>query len=858
MVVLEYQSTYVDKINKGYSLNHITVKKQILVLLLVYFYSIIAFAQEKEIRPWSWFGYTGFIGVDASNKSTIGKQEALFTDYNPSLMVGGGGMYAFNQHFAIGPSIRIANASKPNFNIGIIGIGPIFQYNFIKTSRKFSPYIFIEPNFSFVAMNRFAHTVQVSNDTTKSSTGIQITEQNINISAAAASAGVFGLSSGIGLDYRIAQRWRFFTELGFNRHFTNNSVNFKENFKNVSALRYTDLVFGLRCDMVKIKKLNESDKAKVLAKIHKDSLNNKGSISIVGKLSGIQQNGDGISVLLVNEKGEIIKQTITDKEGYFVFSKIDKENYDVVLETPKQGVKADVYTESDESILKLDRSDLNDLQSDNKENVKEIIIGQALNKSTNLPASDLQVFLLNQRNELVAQTQTNDKGYFAYKDLPPADYKVVFSTQYPSIKSTVTFALSDSDILIAGDSIQKNSKMIIYGKVIANGSTEDLSQSILLIDKNGNVIKTTKSDKDGYFAFTKIPGVDYHVVINSNDHKLKVDTDYKVEDPNLFIDESSLPKFKYNKLSNDTTNKYSGQVITGKVTAKTPEQSIEDISMLLIDDNGNVIEKVKTDKEGNFKFTKLSPANFHVVFEEKNKNLKAEVFVPDDNTTLMISKDDLQKFNFKRINKDTSETHNITINGITRLANSNLPVEDVSVLLIDEDGNIVRREKTNKDGVFNFKHLSSANYQIRIESNNKNLKANFQVFDDQSTLSIKDAKVNQQPDTLIGTIYYGKNVFLLDDKMKSELDKRIKFIKLHLKTIKVINLDAYGDDTGTDEYNLWLTQKRAQAIYNYMVSKGINKKIIFMHPYGKALTINNANSVADPQLNRKTDIKIIK
>ena len=160
--------------------------------------------------------------------------------------------------------------------------------------------------------------------------------------------------------------------------------------------------------------------------------------------------------------------------------------------------------------------------------------------------------------------------------------------------------------------------------------------------------------------------------------------------------------------------------------------------------------------------------------------------------------------------------------------------------------------------MFNFKHLSSENYQIRIESNNKNLVANFQVFDDQSALNIKDQDNHEQPDTLLGTIYYSKNVFLLDAKMKLILDKQIKFVKAHLKTIKVLNLDAYGDASGTDEYNLWLTQRRAQAIYNYLVSKGVNKKIIAMHAYGKALTIDSKNSVSDPQLNRKTDIKVIK
>jgi outer membrane protein OmpA-like peptidoglycan-associated protein len=835
------------------------VKKNLTITILVFFTLTNAFSQEKELLPWSWFGYGGLMQVNTSNKTTIGKQEALFTDYNPSLMCGLGGLYAFNNYFAVGPSIRIGRASKTNFNVGIIGIGPIFQFNIFKTTRKFSPYIFLEPNFSYVKMSRKAHQINITGENT--STGFVIDDQNVDISSASASSNVWGVSAGMGLDYRIAQRWRLFSEIGFNRYFTTNSSYFSDNFTNVSLLMYTDMVVGIRCNMVKIKKLKEQDKNRVLAKIHKDSLNAKGSLSIVGKLDGFQQNGDGVTVLLVNEKGEIIKQTLTDKEGYFVFTKIDKENYDIVLEHPLPNVTANAFTESDESILKFDKNELSILKNNNSQNVKEIVIGQALNKTTNLPASDIQVYLLNQKNELVALTTTDAKGYFAYKDLPPSDYKILFSTPYPTIKSNVTYALSDSDISIKDDSLKKDSKLLIYGKVESNGSTQSLAQEIFLIDSNGKIIKTTTADKEGYFAFTKIPGVDYHIVINNGDHKLKINTNYEISDPDLFIAESALPKFKYTKIANDTTSRAVNQILTGKVTAINPDQSVEDLSMLLIDDQGNIVERVKTDKKGNFVFTKLSPANYHVVFEQKNTNLKAEVFIPDDNTSLMISKEDLNKFEFKRIKKDTSETHSITINGITRLANTNEPVEDISVLLMDENGNIVRREKTNKDGVFNFKHLGSENYQIRIESKVKNIVANFQVFDDQSTLSINNKDKNEtehQPDSLLGTIYYNKNVFLLNAQMTLTLNKLIKFLKANPKTIKSLELDAYGDASGTDEYNLWLTQKRAQAIYNYLVLKGINKKIINMHPYGKALTIDSKNSVSDPQLNRKTDIKAIK
>ena len=42
---------------------------------------------------------------------------------------------------------------------------------------------------------------------------------------------------------------------------------------------------------------------------------------------------------------------------------------------------------------------------------------------------------------------------------------------------------------------------------------------------------------------------------------------------------------------------------------------------------------------------------------------------------------------------------------------------------------------------------------------------------------------------------------------------------------KVI-INAYADEVGTSEYNMVLSQKRANAVKNYFVSRGVNSVII--------------------------------
>lgn len=78
-----------------------------------------------------------------------------------------------------------------------------------------------------------------------------------------------------------------------------------------------------------------------------------------------------------------------------------------------------------------------------------------------------------------------------------------------------------------------------------------------------------------------------------------------------------------------------------------------------------------------------------------------------------------------------------------------------------------------------------------------------------------------------------------------------------------IELSSHTDSRGKDEYNLSLSQKRAEAAVQYLVSKGIEMERLVARGYGETRLLNScANGVECPeeahQANRRTEIRILK
>lgn len=110
-------------------------------------------------------------------------------------------------------------------------------------------------------------------------------------------------------------------------------------------------------------------------------------------------------------------------------------------------------------------------------------------------------------------------------------------------------------------------------------------------------------------------------------------------------------------------------------------------------------------------------------------------------------------------------------------------------------------------------------------------------------------------------IYYDFDKSNIRAEASIELDKLVKIMKEN-PTIW-IELGSHTDSRGNDQYNLALSQRRADAAVRYIVDRGISPNRIFARGYGASQLLNGCKkgvkcTEAEHQLNRRTEFKIVK
>lgn len=112
----------------------------------------------------------------------------------------------------------------------------------------------------------------------------------------------------------------------------------------------------------------------------------------------------------------------------------------------------------------------------------------------------------------------------------------------------------------------------------------------------------------------------------------------------------------------------------------------------------------------------------------------------------------------------------------------------------------------------------------------------------------------------LSTIYFDYNKYNIRKDSEIEVEKVIAAMEKY-PSLK-IKVNAHTDSRGKDSYNLWLSQKRAEATVTYMVNKGISKDRLSSEGFGETKLINNcANGVAcsraQHELNRRSEFIIL-
>ncbi|MFV0366535.1 MAG: OmpA family protein [Mangrovibacterium sp.] len=104
-------------------------------------------------------------------------------------------------------------------------------------------------------------------------------------------------------------------------------------------------------------------------------------------------------------------------------------------------------------------------------------------------------------------------------------------------------------------------------------------------------------------------------------------------------------------------------------------------------------------------------------------------------------------------------------------------------------------------------------------------------------------------------IFFNYNSFELLPESHNELDKLVSLFSEFPKL--QIEIGGHTDNQGSQEYNLKLSSQRAEAVYNYLVESGIDKKLLSFKGYGAIMPIESNDTEEGRAQNRRTEFKII-
>ena len=174
------------------------------------------------------------------------------------------------------------------------------------------------------------------------------------------------------------------------------------------------------------------------------------------------------------------------------------------------------------------------------------------------------------------------------------------------------------------------------------------------------------------------------------------------------------------------------------------------------------------------------------------------------------------------------------------------PISDAKLRLVGSDGTI-SKVNARRDGTYKIKLKKDVKY-VMLATARGFLNAKQQW----NTLDLKDSKTYTMDFALspisrpvkMDNIFYEFGRWELTKTSETELDRLVKLLNDNPNI--TIELSAHTDLVGNEQFNLELSQKRAQSCCDYLIAHGIEKERLTPVGYGKSKPV-----IVDKALNKQ-------
>jgi outer membrane protein OmpA-like peptidoglycan-associated protein len=188
------------------------------------------------------------------------------------------------------------------------------------------------------------------------------------------------------------------------------------------------------------------------------------------------------------------------------------------------------------------------------------------------------------------------------------------------------------------------------------------------------------------------------------------------------------------------------------------------------------------------------------------------------------------------------------------------PVEAVIEITDNATGKVIQNFTTNSaTGKFIISLNSGKNYGIAVKADGYLFHSeNFDIPDGSvdnlvdKEIRLKNIKIGSK--IALRNIFFDVGKATLRSESNAELDRLVKLMK-DVPKLK-IEISGHTDNTGSAALNDKLSQERAEAVMNYLKSKGITADRMTAVGYGSNRPIASNNNAEGRQENRRTEMEI--
>lgn len=108
----------------------------------------------------------------------------------------------------------------------------------------------------------------------------------------------------------------------------------------------------------------------------------------------------------------------------------------------------------------------------------------------------------------------------------------------------------------------------------------------------------------------------------------------------------------------------------------------------------------------------------------------------------------------------------------------------------------------------------------------------------------------------LNNVFFDFDKYVLKEASYPELNRTIEILKKHAEIRALVS--GHTDDIGTPGYNMRLSQKRAQAVVDYLIEGGIDPSRLDAQGFGETRpVVSNDDEEEGRELNRRVEIKIL-